>query len=121
MGKLTKGRSVLVITPFHYNGEDTHPGIVTRVWVECEPGDPAGSYINVTVLPDANLPFVATSVHLFDTREQAMAHRRAHAHHPVAYWPVIEASAAKPTPVAAAPTDAAATPAQDAVDQPKQA
>ena len=73
MGKLTKGRSVLVITPFHYNGEDTHPGIVTRVWVECEPGDPAGSYINVTVLPDANLPFVATSVHLFDTREQAMA------------------------------------------------
>ena len=70
------------------NGSDEHPALITRVW------DPAtledGSqvdYVNTMLQPDAAEPRPVTSVHLFATREAAIAYRAKNPGHPAAFWP----------------------------------
>jgi hypothetical protein len=79
------GRIVLVHTAEKYNGCDTHPAIINRVWGDNDPAAARGAYscVNLTVFPDCASPFSMTSVQLFETEEEARDSGSRH----IAWWP----------------------------------
>lgn len=84
--KASIGRIVIVKGQNH-NGSDEHPAVVTRVWATSEVGGVESEYVNTTMFPDAGQPCPVTSVHLFQTREEAIAYREANPGSPAAFWP----------------------------------
>jgi len=65
------------------NGVSAHPGIVARVWHSDDPADGGRCCVNATVLPDCGAPRPASSIDLYETKEDAMASGT----NPVAWWP----------------------------------
>ena len=63
------GQTVLV-EGIHANGCNVHPAIITRNWA---PGMAAPVCVNLTVLPDNELPITRTSVMVFGSRKDALA------------------------------------------------
>lgn len=79
------GRIVIVFDGQIHNGTSEHPAIINRVWGTNDPADVSGSSvcINTTVLPDCGVPYNATSVQLFQTKEEAQASGSVYC----AWWP----------------------------------
>jgi hypothetical protein len=79
------GRIVIVSDFQIHNGSDEHPAVINRVWGTNDPADERGSSvcINTTVLPDCGAPYNATSVQLFETKDEAKSSGSVR----VAWWP----------------------------------
>lgn len=59
------GRIVIFTSAERHNGETKHPAIITRVWTrDC---------VNLTVFPDAELPFPRTSVVYDEAPEKGLS------------------------------------------------
>lgn len=81
----TIGRTVIVLG-IEANGALEQPAIITRSFSERDTRD-CPACVNLTVLPDSQMPRLCGSVTLFETREQAMAFRGGSPHSLAAFWP----------------------------------
>lgn len=83
----TIGRDVILHG--HYaNGTGDHPAKITRVWTGDFDTTRGPACVNLTVFGDGELPHFRTSVMLFETREQALAHCAGSTGVLAAHWPV---------------------------------
>lgn len=73
--KPSLGRIVIARTSQAFNGSNEHPAIINRVWGSNDPAEAKGAHVavNIAVLPDCGASFTATSVALFETKEEADA------------------------------------------------
>ena len=76
---------IVVLHGWLSNGAMDHAAVITRVWAEQDTAS-GPVLVNLTVFPDMAAPIAQGSVHLFDTPEQAHAHR-AGTGGLVAHWP----------------------------------
>lgn len=81
----TQGRQVIILG-VKSNGIEEQPAIITRAWSTRDTRE-GPVMVNLTVFPDCGMPQLHSSVHLFETAEEAHAFRGGQPGMKAAHWP----------------------------------